>query len=372
VSHAPDGRVVCFATQGSGHHEEARILALLEDHAPVTWPFARAHKARSAIRLVRRGIHERPALVVMEGTGVAGGIAVLLLHRLGGIPFVVSSGDAVAPFLTSRHRWLRPFAAAYERLLYRSCAGFIGWTPYLCGRAIELGARHTTWAAGFADGPPEPGARDLLRARFGFGEDDIVFGIAGSLDWNDRVGYCYGLELVGAVMRVDRPDVKVLIVGDGSGAERLAALAGERLGDRVVLAGRVPRRDVVAHLAAMDVGSLPQSLDAAGALRYTTKLSEYVAAGLPVITGYLPLAYEFDDGWIVRLPGDRPWDATYVEHLSAFMAAASPSAVRALRAAVPRMPPVFDRDRQVHRVGTFLHDVIERRRRARATGHPLA
>jgi hypothetical protein len=122
----------------------------------------------------------------------------------------------------------------------------------------------------------------------------------------------------------------------------------------------------------MDVGSLPQSLDAVGALRYSTKLSEYIAAGLPVITGYLPLAYELDDGWLVRIAGDRPWDATYIEHLSAFMAAASPQLAGVLRAAVPNSHPVFDRARQTRQVGAFVRDVIERCGRRSAPNHPIA
>ena len=61
----------------------------------------------------------------------------------------------------------------------------------------------------------------------------------------------------------------------------------------------------------MDVASLPQSVDGVGSFRYTTKLSEYLAARLPVVTGEIPLAFDLDDGWMWRLPGDAPWEERY-------------------------------------------------------------
>ena len=138
----------------------------------------------------------------------------------------------------------------------------------------------------------------------------------GSLGWHERAGYCYGAELVRAAARVERDDVFVLVVGDGSGRAHLEEIAGERLGRSVLLPGAVPREEVPLALAAMDVGSLPQSVDGVGAFRYTTKISEYLAANLPVVTGEIPLAYDLDEGWLWRLPGDSPWDERYLAALA--------------------------------------------------------
>jgi hypothetical protein len=52
----------------------------------------------------------------------------------------------------------------------------------------------------------------------------------------------------------------------------------------------VARDAVPDYLAAFDVASLPQSCDQIGAFRYTTKLPEYLAAKLPIVTGELPVA----------------------------------------------------------------------------------
>ena len=81
----------------------------------------------------------RPDLVVMEGTGLAGGAALILARAVFGQRYLVSSGDAVGPWVGTRSRLLGPVFGLYERVLCRLAAGFIGWTPYLVGRALTFG-----------------------------------------------------------------------------------------------------------------------------------------------------------------------------------------------------------------------------------------
>ncbi len=158
-----------------------------------------------------------------------------------------------------------------------------------------------------------------------------------------------------------RPDVRVLVVGDGSGLSRLVDLAGDDLGTRVILPGRVPRERVPDYLAALDVASLPQSVDGVGSFRYTTKISEYLAAGLPVVTGEIPLAYDLDDGWLWRIRGDAPWDERYLAGLAELMASLSPEDVARRRELVPRDLGAFDLGRQQRQVAGFLADILARR-----------
>ena len=353
-------RVACFATQGTGSGDEARIRELLDPLSPAVLPFERGAKGRSLVRTVKRLLRDRPDVVVMEGTGIAGGLAVMAA-RLAGVRYVVSSGDAVAPYLSSFRPWLRPFATAYETLLCRAADGYVGWSPYLAGRALTLGAPRAMTAANWAPhSSTAPVDRAEARRRFGVPEGATVFGLVGSLEWHSRAGYCYGAELVRAAARVERDDLVVLVVGDGSGRPVLTELAGTRLGRGVLLPGAVPREDVPLALAAMDVASLPQSVDGIGAFRYTTKISEYLAAGLPVVTGEIPLAYDLDDGWLWRLPGDAPWDETYVEALAALMRSVDADEVAARRSRVPADSALFSLERQRRQVCDFVRDVAAR------------
>lgn len=355
MSSAP--QIVCFATQGTGHGEEERIATLLAKSGAEVLPFDRGSKARSSLRLLRTLLRRRPDLVVMEGTGTAGGFAVIAARLLAGVPYVVSSGDAVAPFIGLGHPRLAPFAGIYERLLCRLSAGFIGWTPYLVGRALTFGAPRGMTAASWS-APARPEDRDRRRQELGIPPEAIVFGLIGSLDWTEGIEYCYGLELVRAILATDRPDVRVLVVGDGSGLDRLKEIAGDEVGGRVLLPGRVPREQVTSYLAAIDVASLPQSVDGVGSFRYTTKISEYLCAGLPMVTGEIPLAYDLDDGWIWRLPGDAPWDPRYISSLTGLIEGLTSDQLQTSREAVPASMPLFDRDRQQRQVTEFVADLL--------------
>lgn len=360
---ADTARILAFATKGAGSNEEARLRALLSGHAVDFVPFDRRRKFHAfaeIVRLLKRGQYD---LAVMEGTGLAGGLA-LIWSRLGRrCRYVVSSGDAVGPWVGSLHPVLRPVFAWYERILCRRAAGFIGWTPYLVGRALTFGTPRGVTAAGWAQHPLPADemarARARVRAELGIADSTIVFGIVGSLAWNARVGFCYGWELVSAIRRAKREDVAVVVVGDGTGLERLRAAAGDDLGKRIHLTGGVPGDRVLEMIAAFDVASLPQSVDGVGAFRYTTKVSEYVAARLPVLTGRIPMAYDLDDGWMWRLAGDVPWGGQYIEGLAELMRGVTWECIRAKRDRLPRAIDVFDRDAQVARVGAFIAEILD-------------
>jgi glycosyltransferase involved in cell wall biosynthesis len=353
-------RVAYFATQGSGSQDEQRIRDLLQHLDSQRLPFDRGARLRSCISVVR-GVRKRsPDLVVMEGLGVAGGLSALLSRWLLGVPYAVSSGDAFAPFVRSQRPLLAPIAALYERVLYRGCAGYIGWSPYLTGRALTFGAPRAMTAPGWAPAQAQRGGGREVRDRLGIPADMLVFGIAGRLEWNSRVRYCYGLELLLALARVKRNGIGVLIVGGGTGEEQLRSVAVELGLSDVYLAGSVERARVSAYLDAIDVASLPQSVDGVGAFRFTTKLSEYLSSGLPVITGELPAAYDLDEGWLWRLPGDAPWHETYVAALAELMNELTREQIEERRSRVPRSSALFAFERQRRQVASFVEDLVRR------------
>ena len=357
--------ILLVSTMGAGSLDELRLRELFREFAVEVFPFDRARKGRMVRRLLGRIAESRPALVAMEGTGLAGGLALMLGRRRYGVPYVVSSGDAVGPWVAAHARWAGPPFAAYERLLCRWSAGFIGWTPYLVGRALTFGSPRGVTAAGWAPfartAAELAAARARVRERLGIPPDALVLGIAGSMVWNPRTGSCYGHEIVEALRRVTRPDAYGLLVGDGTGRAKLEALAAGLPAGRLVFTGRVPQGEVPDYLAAMDLGSLPQSVDQCGAFRYTTKISEYLAAGLPVVTNRVPMGYDLDGGWVVRVPGPTPWHPTALAGLAAVVEGMTPPRLAALRAAVPRDLPLCDRESQVARVTAFVRELLAER-----------
>ena len=355
--------MLLFSTLGSDSNEEKRICELCSGFSYELFKFDRRYKLRMFFTLVRMIRTVRPRVVVMEGTGLAGGIALILSRWLYRTKYVVSSGDAVGPWVGAHYRLLEPLFTWYEKRLFANASGVIGWTPYIVGRALTFGTPRGVTAAGWAPFPmSENGrasSRQRIRKRLKIPDGAIVIGIAGSLAWSTRHKFCYGWDIVEAVSSLARRDVYALIVGDGTGKEKLVELARGKGCDRVIFAGKVTQSEVAEYLCAMDIGSLPQTVDAVGSFRYTTKISEYVNCRLPMVTSQIPMSYDLDDGWIWRIPGNSPWSARSRKALKAFLEGVSVNEVAVKKSFIPEYCAPFDLQAQRRRVTAFLEDVLD-------------
>lgn len=355
-------KILVFATKGSGSNEEKRITQLLQNFDLDIVAFDPKHKFKSYLQILRQARQTEPYLIAMEGTGIFGGLACLWL-RFRGIPYVFSSGDAIAPFLALNYPFLSPLTILYEGMLYRFCRGFIGWTPYLVGRALTFGAAKAITAAGWVHFERSRtdlnASREAIRTELGIPHNAIVFGLLGAIVWNQRVNYCYGYELVRALDKIQRQDIYVLIVGDGSGLDILKKLADNDLNKiRTKFTGNVPLEKVLDYMAVMDVASLPQSVDGVGSFRYTTKICEYIAAGLPTIISQVPVSYDVCGDWVWRLPGDKPWEDKYIDAIAHLMQNITHADIDLKQQAIPENLYDFNMQAQVMKVTNFIQDLF--------------
>jgi hypothetical protein len=258
-------------------------------------------------------------LVYQEGTGIAVGANLIRAALSWKQKFVVSSGDPIGGFFrVTKGKLIGDFFELYEKLLYKNCAGFIGWTPYLTGVAIKMGAKRAATVEGAVDldlfYSKTPSERLAIRKKYSIPSDHLVCGVVGSLIWTPRQSYCYGYELIESLKYIQRQDITVLVVGDGCGRKRLEEAIPDRLKSRVVFTGRLPEIEVVDIMNAMNIGFVTQTLDELGNFRLTTKLPEYLACGIPVAMSPIPGFYDYAStaGW--ALPAYHPASAEF--HLS--------------------------------------------------------
>lgn len=306
-------RLLCLSTAGHGQ-DPLRVRRLTAD-LNADCVYHNLDRNRSRLENAREVWHlltSQPwSLVYQEGTGIAGGIPLILAALRYGLRYIVSSGDPVGGyFRTVKGPLAGRLFETYERLLYRYSAGFIGWTPYLTGMAMKMGAPRAVTVEGAVDlsvfTSRSQSERRALKQAYGLSPNHLVCGVVGSLKWTPRQQYCYGLELVSMLPYLERTDVSVLIVGDGDGRAELESRVPDGFRDRVVFTGRVPETEVVAALNAMDIGFITQTLDDLGRYRLTTKLPEYLACGLPVAMSPIPGYYDYAEaaGW--ALPAHHP------------------------------------------------------------------
>ncbi len=135
--------ILGFATQGAGGNEEQRLRGLLSRLPAEIFPFERRDKLGCFWGILQRLRGRRYRLVVMEGSGVAGGSALLLGRWLYGSRYVVSSGDAIAPFL--RARW--PLAAPIFEFLRAVALPQLQWFHRLDPVPGGSGADHGSAAS---------------------------------------------------------------------------------------------------------------------------------------------------------------------------------------------------------------------------------
>ena len=246
-------------------------------------------------RLLSRCRSDRPAVIyeryaLFNAAGVLAG-------RLTGTPVVLEVNETAGVDRTRQGKrlalgWL---ARWLEDRILRAATGVVVVSGYLSDYVQQAGvpAERVRVTPNAADATRfDPAAVDgrALRRRLGL-EGSVVIGFAGSFTkWN---GTDLLLEAAGRLM-AERPEVKLLLVGDG--ARRSAAEEQARalnIADRVVFTGKLPHAEIPAYMAAMDIGVMPAS----NVYGSPMKVFEYMAMGCAAVAPrYRPLEEAIDSG----------------------------------------------------------------------------
>ncbi|CAN1211483.1 Glycosyltransferase [Tumidithrix helvetica PCC 7403] len=366
MSKAP--KVLCLNTGGEGSLDSRRSKSLGSRlQAEVTYlDLNRKIGKLSASKEIWQVITSTKwDLIYQEGSGIAGGINLIRAAQNWQQPYIISTGDPIGGFFrVTKGMAIGNLMEIYERSLYKHCTAFIGWTPYLTGAAIKLGAKRAITIEGGAEfevfKPRSLTEKSVLREKYGIPQEHLVCGVVGSLQWNKRNAYSYGYELIESLKLVKRSDLTILIVGDGDSRERLQSLVPESLRSRAIFTGRLLPNEVVEAMNVMDIGFVTQTLDELGNFRLTTKLPEYLACGVPVAMSPIPGFYDYDvvsAGW--ALPAYHPASHEFHTRCAQWLDNLTWEDVKAKADKAPAIAQkYFNYEEIAHRFATFVHELL--------------
>jgi len=243
---------------------------------------------------------------IMHGHWVVPG-GFIAAAAAGRLPLIISlHGSDV--FVAERHRIARKAA--------RDVLARADWTTAcsddLRARAIAIGApadriEVVPYGVDTARFAPDADARRSMRAELGIGDAPMVF-TAGRLV--SKKGFAY---LIKATPRLtaSRPDLQVLIAGDGDLRPELERQAQAVGSGRVRLLGNQSQSRIARLAAAADVVAVPSIRDDAGNVDGLPNFAlESMAAAAPLVaTTAGGLGQLIEDGVTGRLVGERDGDA---------------------------------------------------------------
>ena len=275
------------AEEDSALADRARQFARrLDGRYTIHLAYRSRRKVASLVGFVRFLRRVRPSVAYVFDMAYAGVLGALLARALGGPAVIVETGDAIHALVRStgaRGPVGRALTALLEEVSLRGADAVVvrghGHQEWLARRGLRAHVVHDgVDAERFRPGPvPE------LRRRYGL-DGVVTIGVLGSSIWSEKLGLCYGWELVETIRLLRDAPVKGVVIGDGSGIARLQARCREYgIEERVVFMGRIAYDALPAYLNAIDICLSTQTNDLVGQVRTTGKLPLYLATGRYVL-----------------------------------------------------------------------------------------
>lgn len=189
----------------------------------------------------------------------------------------------------------------------------------------------------------------------------LTVGLVGSSVWSDKLGMCYGWEVIEMLRLLPDAPVKGVIIGDGSGIPYLKARCREYgIEDRALFLGHVPYQQLPRYLNMIDICLSTQTNDLVGQVRTSGKLPLYLATGRYVLASKVgEAAVVLEAEMLIPYEGIQDWD--YPRKLAERVQAILADRQRLERAAgnVAVAKEVFEYSRLAERLGNLIETVIE-------------
>jgi glycosyltransferase involved in cell wall biosynthesis len=261
-------------------HDEARAAGIEVVIEPDLCPTISPRRDRRAFRALAALFQSRSFAIVHTNCAKAGAVG-RLAARQAGIPYVAHTFHGF-PFHQFQSPLRRAAYIAIERRLGRitdlALAVGAGVAAEAVARRLISPERIRTIrvvvddaGSGAAGSAADPAARASARAALGLSRDALVVGAVGRLTFQKAPE-----TFADALVRLGRPDVIGVWIGDGDLARQMSRKARDLRGATLHLAGE--RADVATLLPALDVFVLPSRYEG-----MPTAVVEAMVAGVPVV-----------------------------------------------------------------------------------------
>lgn len=242
-------------------------------------------KGASIVRFLLALCKAQPSVCYVFDMAYSGVLAGILFRSLSRCRLVIDTGDAIVELAkaTGRNRIGVMLTWCLEEAGFRFSDHVIVRSHFHQIWLSERGIKTTVIPDGVDLEQFKPMDATDLRREYGL-TDSVTIGTLGSLIWNEKTDRCYGLEILHVLRALQDLPVMGVIIGDGSGLEKLKRIAAEYgVVDRVVFLGRIPYNNLPPYLALMDICISTQTNDVPGRVRTTGKLPLYLAMNRHVL-----------------------------------------------------------------------------------------
>jgi glycosyltransferase involved in cell wall biosynthesis len=275
-------------------------------------------KLRSILVLLREARRMRPHLIYVELFAYSGLIGAIVAKVLWGCKIGVGNGDDIFSTHWKDGRSARAVVSgALDLFLRRYADLWAVWSPYYRRWLRRRGVRNVVCVPGAVNlDEIAPVDATELRRQLGL-NGHLVVGVVGNLQYNHKLDMVYGWDLIEALAELRELPVKALLVGAGSGVERLRQQThATALDNKVIFCGRVPHEELAAYYSLMDVGLATLSNDRDAQFTWTAKLPEYMACNVFPVTTTVERSRRFVTRCGALLPFEGMKDPAYPRRLA--------------------------------------------------------
>lgn len=365
---------IAFIVNGSfesamGHR--ARSLAMqLQERYDIRIAYREGHKSRSIIKFLILLAQLRPTVSYIFDMSYSGVLAAWVYRILFRNCLIVDTGDVIYELVQStgsRGRlglWLTKW---FEKFSLRIADGLIVrgrfHQQWLAARGITAEVVQdgvdTRQFAQFRD-------KNFEHLRTQYGLDGVLtIGLIGSSIWSEKLGMCYGWELVETLRLLKDAPVKGVFIGDGSGIPHLKSSCQEYgIEDKVLFLGYVPYDKLPGHLQLIDICLSTQTNNLVGQVRTTGKLPLYLAAGRYILASEVgEAAFVLGKEMLIDYEGVK--DHLYPQKLAQKVQSIlqQPEVLDCAANNIALAEKYFDYSVLAERLGTFIETTMNARRK---------